>query len=195
MPSFRVAAAAVAGLIVLGGCAAHRPDLSVSGSDVQYQPKVESAGQDANASFRITVRAPRAEYLTSVVVFTGASAQVITANPDTATTAMAVGEGTHQFLLAYARHQAAPVSFARRTFPGRDGTLSDETGRPVEPYAVVVATASPLALTRVQATLDTVDLRGPASEVLSRVSQAVASLAAGPWGAASHRLNYEHNGI
>jgi hypothetical protein len=47
---------------------------------------------------------------------------------------MAVGEGTRQFLLAYPQHQSAPVSYARGTFPGRDGSLSDETGRPMESY-------------------------------------------------------------
>jgi hypothetical protein len=175
---------------LLAGCGWHvgRENLAVAGSDAALEPRIRTAGQMSPPTYLLTLDIPRQAYLTTVQVFTGVQAIVITPKPDTTTMSTAISAGTHRLLLAPPIGIVSRPNPPRRYFTGRDGQWSADDGRPVHPYLLAITTERPVVLGDVQAALDTMDLRGPEYEALARVARTVGAASGKHWSSAAEHM-------
>lgn len=184
----------LAALGLLGACASaghFGADLGpIEGSTAGLQPRIASATSVNGTRLQLTYAIPAQSYVSFLRVYTQASVAVLAApGLGTATAMQPTDAGSHKLALesmpAFLGANASRAGVVRNRTDG--ALVATDSPYPVHDYVVVVATASPLGLADIQSSLEHVDLRGPDSEVLARIAQAIGAHSLGAWGASAAR--------
>jgi hypothetical protein len=184
----------VSALTLLGACASanrYHSDLgAIPGSEPGLQPRIASATSGSSTRLDLSFVVPQRSYVSVLRVHTQADVTVLAApNAGSATALQAFDPGSHRLVLANAPiYLSANGLRAGRVVNRADATIAaTDSPYPIHDYALVIATARPLAFDDIQAGLDGIDLRGPDDAVLARLAQAIGTQSGGAWSASAIR--------
>lgn len=172
------------GAIALAGCASAAVGSAGSfGPTTALRPSLQSVTEGRGGTFTVRLNLPEPAYVTAVEVYPNQMMTLLGVARGAATAMNMLSSGTQTILL--------------RTGVGRVYTASDWTeadarrcnSDPQYPkcqekgYVVVVASSAPFHPDQTAANLSAVDIHGSSSDVLQRVSNAVAHSSGEAWGA------------